>query len=708
MIKLSNTLTINVFLAVYREHVTTMRLECDRLPWVSEAGASSAGALKVIVDEGISHPANEMEALVSAISVMIAKMQQHFEQEYSIFCSLHLHFVLEEQAENAIDDLRQRLQITDEYALNDLISRTSAPFSHECKPLDHVFQENGGRVSPENFELHSDVLLLSPGKSLHFEIHHQEPVRCTEVFLKVGDTEVLRYKSPWRMEANAVTPIQLPGIPAAMLRLFLQSEVPELKVYLILDGASDAICLNGSLPYAPVTLHASPVSLFLDVGSSQTKFLVVAHRTASDQTDIDQAALSSELKELLISACNGDHECITLDPPEPTPDFREKFDLPFTSKERLDASSNAALVAHFSDSIARLAKHYYLHEKKLIANVFWAFPNTKKDERNFAQMTLQINEALGGAILGKAEIKAEADCLRAAFSRPLRALSLSASSAEEKKRDLERQQEEENRRDAEQAKAYADYEKSFFLVRWAKKILFLAPDPASNSPNNTPIPALEPWQYEFLKLNCDENLSQFVAFDAGGYSLDVFGSFADESNGDLSISFDAGSSRINDFIKENLKSLNPSETEQNLRDRADEIKLTVCRDIANQQRHAFYLNCENATEQIYGIYLDEVIDQLPFDPQQKGFPIILTGGGAQNQFLVELLEQKLRAKGFATIPITAATLYGTLRQAGMEHSNEVKLFLCMASAFHPEWEQPYVASRTDILGGLAQLAITEM
>jgi hypothetical protein len=450
------------------------------------------------------------------------------------------------------------------------------------------------------------------------------------------------------------------------------------------------------------------VSLFLDVGSAQTKFLSVAHQTAPDHTGIDQVALSSELKQLLISACNGDDSCVTLDPLVPTPDFREKFDLPFTTKERLDASSNAALVAHFSDSIARLAKHYYLHEKRLIANVFWAFPNTKKEERNFAEMTQQINEALGGAILGKAEIKAEADCLRAEFSKTLRALSLSASSAEEKKRYLEKQQEEENRRRAEKAKEYADYEKSFFLVRWAKKILFLAPEPVSYSQNNTPIPALEPWQYEFLKLNCDENLSQFVAFDAGGYSLDVFGSFANESNDDLSISFDAGSSRINDFIKEELRKSHPNRAEQELRETAEEIKLQVCGDSEMTKQHSFYVTCENATEEIYGNYLAQIVDQLPFDSQQKEFPVILTGGGAHNQFLCKLLEQKLIQKGFATIAITSPMLYSTLRQPGIEQSNPVKLFLCMASAFHPEWEKPHMAPHTDILGGLAQLAITEM
>jgi len=56
------------------------------------------------------------------------------------------------------------------------------------------------------------------------------------------------------------------------------------------------------------------------------------------------------------------------------------------------------------------------------------------------------------------------------------------------------------------------------------------------------------------------------------------------------------------------------------------------------------------------------------------------------------------------VPINSPLLYGTLRT--MESSSpEQTLFLCMASAFHPEEESPRMAPFTDILGGLAQLAL---
>lgn len=707
MSSLSNTLSLKVFLAVYSGHVTTIRLECDRLPWVSEAGASSAGALKVIVDEVMSDPGNDLEAAMNAISEMIKKMQKHFEQEFSIFCSLHLYFILEEQEENAIENLALRLQITDDDPLLDVISRASSPFSFELKPLDQVFQQNGSLVTHENFELRSEILTIAPGKPIHFELRNKEPVRCTEVFLTLGNTELLRYKSLWRMEANALTTIQLPGIPAAMLRHFLQSEVSPVMIHLVLDGASEALCLDGSLPHAPVILRKSPVSLFLDVGSAQTKFLIVAHQTAADHTAIDEGSLSDELRNLLIAAAGGDDSCVTLDPPMLTTDFREKFDLPPTTKQKLDKSSNAVLVEHFSDSIARLAKHNYLHEQRLIANVFWAFPNTKNKKRDFAVITQHINKNLGGAILGNATITAEADCLRAEFSRTLHALSLSASSAEERKRYSEQKQAAENHRRAEQAKAYEEHQKEFFLLRWAKKLLWIAPEPVSGRQDNTPIPQLEPWQNEFLKLTCDENLSQFVAFDAGGYSLDVFGSFANHSSCDLSVSFDAGSSRINDYIIKELKQNHPNRPEQELRGRAEEIKLEVCGDPEKKQQHAFYSICKNATDDVYGKYLSQIVDQLAAGSQQKSFPVILTGGGGHNQFLCKLLEQKLIEKGFCTIAITSPMLYSTLRNLEVANQKEIKLFLCMASAFHPELDQPQMAPHTDILGGLAQLAIGE-
>lgn len=217
------------------------------------------------------------------------------------------------------------------------------------------------------------------------------------------------------------------------------------------------------------------------------------------------------------------------------------------------------------------------------------------------------------------------------------------------------------------------------------------------------VPTVEDWHSQFSRIDCDPKLSKFLVFDAGGYSLDIYGAFSSASK-PISESFPAGSTRINRALVEELRKANPERSEQDHADKAEEIKINVCGNAAQATQHEFYDLCRSQTRSIYEVPLRQILRSVREKIKGAGFPILLTGGGSRNEFLMELIEEILSENQLLTVPINSPLLYCTMHKAGGRFSPELKLFQCMASAFHSDEEMPRLAPAIDILGGLTQHA----
>lgn len=713
MNRLENTLHLKVFLAVFKDSVKCTRLACDRLIWVSDPEPSNASPILEIVREKLlpvlDATSATRENVVEAISQTRDSIQRHFLQDFSIDCSFHLNFFLEEQNTGAVSALSERLKIGNDLSFLENHSSTSGRVGIELQPLEQTARNNAKTVTENDFELLTREAVIYPGKSIDLVISSGKAVQCRQVRIYAGETLVIRHVQPHTLGANTPTRIRIQGVPVHHYGMLSCMEPNELRVELLMSGSDQPIALLAPLRFTGISLKQPPVSVFLDVGSSMSKLLVVTHALPPEETTVEPNAITKELALQLNAAINGSADHVTVEPPQATPAFAELYGIPQTAKRILDQFSDSELAAHFANAISRLANRYYTREGRLLGDVYWSFPNTHS--RDFSSITRQLNERLGGVILGTAHLRAEADSLRSAFAKVLNALSASA-------RDKEGQvmsAMEENKKIEQVIQTTQKAWDAYLAEPWYSKLWITTKsifsnserplDPASLQLSPVPVPALEPWQMDFLQLACDETLSEFLVFDAGGYSLDVLGLFSNEHFPGISESFDAGSSRITEVLARRLEEQNPGRPSEEYIEQAEDSKISICENPSDFERHPFHGDCLSATETIYGEVISRVLDQVASQTSRRGFPVILTGGGSRNRFLFELMNRELQRRGLNTIPVNSRMLYSTLKKTGLATTAEARLFLAMTSGFHLDEEMPRMGSSTDILGGMVQIAL---
>jgi hypothetical protein len=708
MNRLNNTLRLNVFLAVFNDSVKCTRLACDRLTWVSDPEPSGASPVLEIVRSELLPVLNAKSTtrgkVLKAISETNEAIQRHFLQDFSIDCSFHLNFFLEEQNKGAFSALSERLKIGDEIAFLKSAPFTSGHASIELQPLEQTAHINAKTVTCENFDLRTRETAIHPGKSIDLEITTEMPVQCRQIRIYSGETLLLKHVQPHTLGANSTTGIRLQGIPVRHYGMLSETDPNELRAEIIMSGSDQPVALPNPLRFTGISLKQPPVSVFLDIGSSMSKMLVVAHALPPIETSVKAGTIAKDLVQQLNAAINGSAEHVTVEPPQATRAFAETYGIPQTPKRVLDQFSDSELAAHFANAISRLANRYYAREGRLLADVYWSFPNTHS--RDFAAITQQINERLCGVILGTAHLRAESDSLRSAFAKVLNGLSACARDREEEAISAE----ERNKKAEEAIQSAKDDWNAHLAKPWYVRLLTTVTlqrpqDPKTLQLSVVPVPTLEPWQRDFLKLACDETLSEFLVFDAGGYSLDVLGVFTNKGFPGISQSFDAGSSRITETLARKLESQNPGRPLEEYLEQAEDSKISICENPADFERHPFHGDCRSATEAIYRDCVAHILDQVAAQPSLRGFPVILTGGGSRNQFLHELICRELQSRGLNTIAVHSLLLYSTLRKSDLATAAEVRLFLAMTSGFHLDEEMPRMGSSTDILGGMAQIAL---
>ena len=700
MNRLDNTLDFELIFSLNNAQVELLRLECNRLPWVAEAGASAGLLIHSIVKEGLNLILNTNETkqlkLSDAIFNTASKLNEHLKTEFAIYCESRLHFTFEEQTAKSAEIFAARLAF-EKLAGNGQVGKVN------FKKVEEISKAKAKCISNRNFRIPNPNIEVAPGREIAFLLSSKEPVIIREFRIFCREHEVLRYEMPVHFDSKSKRKVRLPSIPVIMYRHLLWEQNRELRVQLVLEGRKDPLDLLQNLIHQEIVLTRSPAAVFLDVGSSLTKFMTVELDIQKNDSPGESSLLSEKLRARLNEAVSGSDRSVHLESNYPSKAFVEKYGLSHTPKEKLDRFDDESLAAHFARSLSGLADRLYRNDGHLVSDVFWAFPNTKK--RNFEKITNLVNKMGGANLLGKAWIVPESECLRSAFSGILHSLAQAAKDAVEQKGAAEEENQKSERAEQRIYKAWDAYQQRPWYERAGAWITGNAPEnPSLRKFHRVKVPTLKDWHLEFAKLECDENLSDFLVFDAGGYSLDVFATFAGSSTDVISMSVPAGSTVIIEALVEEMRKLFPNNTEQYYSEKAERAKKEICSEPKRFEGHDLHPLCRETTFRNYGSHIDTVLDRVGARMKRKGFPIILTGGGGRNQFLQQLLKDKLEERALATVPINSPLLYSTLRNKKSEEP-ELMLFLCIASAFHPEKETPRMAPFTDILSGLAQLAL---
>ena len=331
-----------------------------------------------------------------------------------------------------------------------------------------------------------------------------------------------------------------------------------------------------------------------------------------------------------------------------------------------------------------------------------AFPNTRG--RDFTHLESTATASAGTPILNGIHLVPESECLQWAFCAALPALATAAKSAVENHRRVTKRNEAAAEQNQKKQLDYEEYMAQPAIWRWLRYVALMSPeDPEACSVAIQQLPTLEEWHAEFARVHCDEQLSEYLLLDAGGYSLDVFGRFAGLK--DVSLSYEAGSLQLNEPIVHQLMAKMPDRPAAELQEIAEQIKCSVCRDSNQARQHPLYETCVSATRDVYEAPLDAIFSAIAKSERTTGFPIILSGGGSDNSFLRGLVREKAAILKAEVVPVTSFAIYQALQSATEMSKRDVQLFRCLASAFRPHERIPSMAPASDIVGGLAQLAL---
>jgi hypothetical protein len=254
--------------------------------------------------------------------------------------------------------------------------------------------------------------------------------------------------------------------------------------------------------------------------------------------------------------------------------------------------------------------------------------------------------------------------------------------------------------------AWNDYNQKGFFKRAFTFLTGNRPqEPDGSALQAHQVPTLAEWQMKFESIACDAALSDFLVFDAGGFTLDVYGSIQGQSGRvAISKSYSAGGNLITLAFRDMLatdRHLDSNDIDIN---EAEQLKRQYCGESHAEDGFMPRL-CRDTSTEIYQDPINEVIEWLVHHNFTNGFPVILSGGGTRNQHLRKLLAKKFEDKNIHTVPVDSSLIYATLHESKVSDGKDHLLFNNVVSGFNLDDEFARYAPLTDVIGGMASMAL---
>ena len=371
---------------------------------------------------------------------------------------------------------------------------------------------------------------------------------------------------------------------------------------------------------------ARQVELFMDMGSTNTKFIVY----------------DTEKKDF--------HK----EGPYPTQEFCQELAVNY-NKQTLAGMGPDNFAAWLTNTINGIDKKF-IQKGWAITQIHWAFPRFHETVHSnfYDTISQQVSNRIKKTIPYGLKLVPEDDALRGMFEDVLQKLSL-LGAGEQKKVISENQ-----RRQQEHERKVQEYKNKWFLVRWI-----------SHNPENDRVikVGLRDYYKQCLELGCQNGLKNFVLLDAGGFTLDVYAKIDDQIV--LAQSFKAGGNQITALLLDKMRNI-PNYENATISD-AEREKIKI----ANGNNSMFSNDLPQLTADCYSMAIDDIISALKKKVHnEQGIVIICSGLAFNNPFLIKLIQEKLSNAKMITTPQVQDTrkLYGFIGANARELTDYDKLF----------------------------------
>lgn len=197
-----------------------------------------------------------------------------------------------------------------------------------------------------------------------------------------------------------------------------------------------------------------------------------------------------------------------------------------------------------------------------------------------------------------------------------------------------------------------------------------------------------------MEIDAQEELSDFIAMDAGGFSFDVYGCIAGKFFG---TSFKAGGEDISGVIRKNLaRGWHIPESEVERRE-VEWRKEDACRSRKDINR-PLAQEVKDATRRIYAEPIDRAVawTKESSGSQKEGIPLILTGGAMYNDFLREQIEQAFRS--VPNLLLTSGHISEIIEEHDEVQVHELPRFCLVTRGF----QEAKMDIARDVVGGLVE------
>ena len=673
-------------------------VECDVLPWVKsnyDIQSTIQGALERHTNQFWSTRQEEISDNWKACSESskrgLSKVWKEWRRELSS--------VVKRQLEQYQIEIDVELDVTVNHHIRALRQPGIRPEWLNWKPYEKVLKENGQALQVEDIQLFSEqVVAFSPDPEqaqTFITITSKRKLRLKEITLKEGNQTIVKTEMSQVLEDSTPQKIRLPALPVASYPLFTNAdEESTLDVRLKFAGGGSVLL---KVPVQVPRLDREPAVLFIDLGSTTSKLANIRLRPFSDKVttsfDFDTpigVAIGRRLQKPDVAK-----SLATMFQPKATTAFTEKWNLPRYRKKKLVDEGEEALADWFGTAARRFATGLAKKDRP-VAKIYWSFPEV--EDVKLKKLKHLVKVKASPWMLGTPEIMTEHESLRHRYERTLQLLAEAAEKRHvaKKKAEDKNRRVQKKRRDAENS--YKQEKRKHEKKGVVRRFFSSEPEqPNLSKYKDALVPALEAWHKEFVTLSIDSGLNEFVIVDAGGYTLDIY--VKRKGQEAYGHSFEAGGEDLTRRIEQYLKTKQRSEGD--LFELAEHQKVELC---TARRQSKLGRKIKDWTEEIYGPAVDQGFKKgLSLEKNQKleGIPLILSGGGMRNPWLVKLLERKLDTLGVQALKVNSETLTEDITTFDLDEPT-LNRFQSVTYGFAPEKNR--LDLRFDIVGGLIERA----
>jgi len=520
---------------------------------------------------------------------------------------------------DASPSIRVQLVECDQGALGDL----EFPDNHQftLKRFEDVAFDNATSLVKGDLKVSTEeavvVSLSQSSRTSLVSIVCKKNVEVEEVILRLGNKDLARCA----FRKIMVSPLDRIPVPEVPLRCFpVLGGAWEFSLFLKLrsSGSSKEIDL-GALPVKVDEYADGVVDLFIDMGSTYTKYIEATYPLGLDECD--ESKISEARAELgrYLAGNEGDVE-VHLPEEKDTRTYLSETGVREFDKERL-LTEDAAGLSNWFESAVRDLVSFYAGRGQILNAIFWSFPT---DEGFADQVSESVSAAVSERILGRFCLVPESISLRYRFADVLRLMSDLANTNQE-----ERQISEAQKLAAQQGKAVYD-------SQWLKRLNPFESSPPDPTTIRVPRRIAE---LEVFLTEWDEESSPFAVLDAGGATLDVYA----ESDGRFfTKSFKAGGKAVTSAVRKEMAAIRGKQSNQIPLGDAEKQKR---KDAPKTSGGRYYKRICEETERIYAPPIDEVVRWIEENIATKDEPIllVLTGGAMNTAYLRDnILGERVR------------------------------------------------------------------